>query len=348
MFSFLRYVLPACFLLISTTTIAAEPSPSPWLFTPTVSSDPKVGTAVGAMGAYLHKFDKHSPASMFGATASYSSTKSVKGGVFGRAYLNNDTQRIMGGLFGGYINNDYQDFLGSGLPVSTNDDMRFAALRYLHRVAGDWFLGGHVISTNYQISSDDPFTGDMLDLLGLTGFRSNGLGLVIQHDTRDNQNSPSIGHNLEAFNVAFREGLGGDVSFDSYTGSYAGFHNFDSPHVLAYRVKGRWTSDAPKSGYSSIELRGYTRGQYLAPHSTLAEVEGRFHIKGRFGANLFSGIACLYGSGTGCGNSENLYPNIGAGLTYQLKPEEKMVVRAEYAQGKSGNKGFYLQFGQAF
>ena len=49
---------------------------SPWLLTPTISSDPKLGSAVGFMGAYLKKFDDESPASMFGVMGSYSDTDS--------------------------------------------------------------------------------------------------------------------------------------------------------------------------------------------------------------------------------------------------------------------------------
>ena len=48
---------------------AAEKRESPWLLTPLVTSAPKFGTAVGAMGAYLKKFDEASPTSMFGAAA---------------------------------------------------------------------------------------------------------------------------------------------------------------------------------------------------------------------------------------------------------------------------------------
>ena len=36
------------------------------------------------------------------------------------------------------------------------------------------------------------------------------------------------------------------------------------------------------------------------------------------------------------------------GVTYMLKPSEKMVIRAEYALGKSDNSAFYLKFGQPF
>ena len=32
---------------------------------------------------------------------------------------------------------------------------------------------------------------------------------------------------------------------------------------LALEVRNRWTKDAPLSGYSSISLPGYTKGNYL-------------------------------------------------------------------------------------
>ena len=54
-------------------------------------------------------------------------------------------------------------------------------------------------------------------------------------------------------------------------------------------------NDAPSSGLSSIELRGYIRGQYLAEHVTLVEVEERYAFGEKWGLTAFGGIACLYG-----------------------------------------------------
>ena len=45
--------------------------------------------------------------------------------------------------------------------------------------------------------------------------------------------------------------------------------------------------------------------------------------------------------------SDRLFPAGGAGIFYQLN-DEKMVVRADFAIGKDGNRGFYLKFGQPF
>ena len=114
----------AAFLLLSFSAInaetesntASEPVESPWLFTPLVSSAPKFGTSVGAMGAYLHAFDEDSPTSTFGLMAQYSNSESLMGGAFGRTYFDHDRQRLIAGTFFGEINNQYTDFLGSGYP----------------------------------------------------------------------------------------------------------------------------------------------------------------------------------------------------------------------------------------
>ncbi|MEH6472680.1 MAG: hypothetical protein V7752_15660, partial [Halopseudomonas sp.] len=237
---------------------------SPWLAMPTLSSDPKVGTSIGAMGAYIHRFDESSPSSMFGLIGSYSNTDSYIYGAFGRSYFDDDNQRLSGVLINGKIRNEYSDFLGSGLPVQSTDYLNIMALRYYHRVTGQWYLGPQLISTNYAISGDDMLSGEILEQLGLTGFDSNGLGLAVAYDSRDNQNSASEGVNFEFNNVAYRKSFGGDVSFDAYNGKYAAYRLHGNGHVLAMRAEGRWTNNAPSSGYSSVTLRGYTRGQYLA------------------------------------------------------------------------------------
>lgn len=102
-----------------------------------------------------------------------------------------------------------------------------------------------------------------------------------------------------------------------------------------------------------MELRGYVRGQFLAEHSTYIEIEERYALTKIWGINGFTGVGCLYGKNLAknslkCTDSNNLYPNIGGGITYALKPEENIIIRAEVAIAKEGNYAFYLQPGQAF
>ena len=249
---------------------------SPWFVTLLLSSDPKISTAGGALAGYIHQFDEESPPSMFGVTGTYSTTDSWYLGAFAKTHFGKDNHRVTAAVATGEIRNDYSDFLGSGLDVQTTDDLTIYALRYVMRVYGHWYLGPQFISTNYAISGDDFLSGKILEIIGLTGFKSNGLGLIAQYDSRDNQYSPSSGQVFKAHNVAFRETFGGDASFDAYSADYQYYLPHGKGHVLALHVNGRWTHNAPPSGYSSVTLRGYTRGQYLSPHMTLAETDYRY------------------------------------------------------------------------
>ena len=320
---------------------------SPWLITPLVSSDPKISTAAGAMVGYVHQFDEKSPASIMGFAGTYSTTDSWYLTAFAKTHFNEDKHRLTAAAVTGEVRNDYSDFLGSGLSVQTTDDITLYALRYAYRIYGHWYLGPQFISTNYAISGDNFLSGQILEHIGLTGFKSNGLGLYTAYDTRDRQYSPSTGQVFEAHNIAFRESLGGDVSFDALSADYQLFIPHREKHVLATRVRGRWTDDAPPSGYSSVSLRGYTRGQYLAPHMTMIEVDYRYSLYKKWGLAVFAGLAGLYGYSDAENQDDELFPGGGGGVFYQLN-DEGMVVRADIAFGKDENWGFYLQFGHGF
>jgi len=327
---------------------AAGKDRSPWLFLPLFSSAPKLGTSFGAMVGYLHRFDDVSPTSTFGAMGTYSNTESLTIAAFSRMYFDQDKQRLLLGAVHGEVNNEYADFLGTGYEVKTTDNIYAIFARYLYRIKNHWFAGSQVVSTNYAISGNDYFSQEFLERIGLTGFSSNGIGIVVELDTRDSQNAPANGSWINFNNIAFREGLGGDYTFDAYSFTAKKFFQHGKGNVLASRIDGRWTDGAPPGGYSTVTLRGYTMGQYLAPHSTLIEIEERYIIKNRWGGTVFSGVASLYGDDLEPFDKENLYPSIGVGITYMIKVEEKMIARAEFAIGKNENYGFYLKFGYEF
>ncbi|WDP85905.1 MAG: hypothetical protein HUN05_12805 [Desulfobacter sp.] len=291
--------------------------------------------------------DEHSPASIMGGTATYSTTDSYYYGIFAKLHFGRDDHRLLGGIGKGKVRNNYDDFLGSGLPVQTTDDLDVLALRYYKRIKGNWYLGPQGISTNYAISGDNWLSGKIIELIGMTGFKSNGLGLALQYDSRDNQNSPSSGQVFQLHNIAYRQSLGGETSFDAYHADYKFFLGHGKDHVLAFHIQGRWSHNAPSSGYSSVGLRGYVRGQYLAPHMTMMEIEERFSLNKKWGLVAFGGVAGLYGNDRNRDQKEDLFPAGGGGISYLLN-DEKMVGRAEYAIGKEGNQGFYMTFGQPF
>ena len=143
---------------------------------------------------------------------SYSDTDSFVGGLFGDIYLDADTHRIKTGYINGKIRNEYEDFLGTGQTFKTEDTMESFFFRYLHRIKGDWYLGGQLIISDYVIGADGIYD-KILEQIGLTGFQSNGVGLVAELDSRDEPRDPHDGNHFVAHNVAYRESLGGEQSF---------------------------------------------------------------------------------------------------------------------------------------
>lgn len=333
---------------VSDAEVLAETRDSSWLLVPLLSSDPKLGTSLGALAAYLHKFDSVSSVSMFGIGALYTSTESKIGAVFAQTFFGEDHHRLIVFGGGGQINNDYQDFLGTGFPLSTEDHLKALAIRYLYRGYGNWFVGAQAINTNYQIIATDAVGGEFVNAIGLTGFDSVAVGAVVQYDSRDDQNSPSRGWFLDLNNLAYREGLGGSVSFDSYRLKLQGYWPHGTRHVLAARLANQWTVDAPLAGYASIQLRGYTFGQYLGPRTSSLEFDERLRLGERWGATAYAGIACLYGDDMQCDDSRNVFTSVAAGLYFVVKPVEKMVATLEYADGEGENRGVYLRFGWGF
>jgi hypothetical protein len=320
---------------------------SPWLLVPMFSSSPKLGTALGGLGAYMHVFDPESRVSLFGAMYKYTSTHSQIVSAFVRTSSGADHHRIVLIVALGLIKNDYDDYLGTGQPLKTDDDLKAVAGRYLFRVKGDWFIGAQGSAANYQVLGATAEDDLALETLGVRGFESAGLGVTLMHDSRDNEDMPTTGWLLNVNNIAYREALGGAESFDAYRVDLKTFWKHGSGHVLAVRQYNWLTSAAPAAAQATVILRGYKQGQYLSHYMSSLEVEERLSFNARWGATLFGGAAGLYGEAP-VPLERSVYPAFGAGLQFVIKPKERMNVSLEYAQGIEDNHGVYLKLGYAW
>ena len=329
-------------------TATAEKDESPWLIIPTFSLNPKLGGALGGRGAYTHYFDEKSRPSMFGVGAQYTTTESAILSLFARASWNEDKQRVIGLVAGGKIRNDYDDYLGTGVPLKTDDELAAVVGRYLHRVRGDLFLGVQGIYSNYQVLGESASDDQVLDILGLQGFKSAGIGLSIYHDSRDNENSPGKGVLVNVNNIAYRDWLAGSDNFDVYRVETRAFFQHGNGHVLAVRQFNKLTSDAPVGAFAAVQLRGYKAGQYLGEYMSSLEVEERFRLRPRWTSTVFVGVAMLYGDNPSGADFDNPYPDLGAGLQFVLKQKERIVVNLEAALGKDDNYGVYIKLGYAY
>ena len=180
----------------------------------------------------------------------------------------------------------------------------------------------------------------------MKGFDSNGIGAVVQHDSRDNQDMPVKGWMLNLNSIAYRESLGGSDSYDAYRLDTRWFREHAERQVFAVRQSNQFTHDAPLAAYSSIQLRGYKFGQYLGQNMSSLEAENRWLLGQRWGANLFAGVACLYGANIDCG--DETYTSWGAGVQWILKPEAKMIANLELAHGEGDDYAALLKLGYAW
>jgi hypothetical protein len=318
---------------------------SPWLLVPLVSSNPKLGTSFGVMGGYLRTFDPDSRVSIFGVNFQYTTTHSTVAAAVARTSFAADHHRIVGIAVVGFIKNDYEDYLGSGQPLKTNDDLKTLAGRYLYRLKGNWFVGGQGNAANYQVLGESAEDDLILESLGVQGAESAALGAVVMHDSRDNEDMPTVGWFLNLNNLAYREALGGASSSDTYRIDLRAFWRHGRGHVLAFRQFNWLTDDAPSASQASVVLRGYKFGEYLAPYMSSFEAEERLSFTARWGATLFAGVAALYGESGAVSADRDLYPTFGGGIHFVIKPAQRMLVNLEYAQGVEGNHGVFLKFG---
>jgi hypothetical protein len=265
-----------------------------------------------------------------------------------RASWDEDRQRVIAGLVYGYVKNDYDDYLGTGVPLKSNGEMRSFIARYLYRVKGNWFVGGQGLYQNFGVDGETTFDDVVLDTLGVRPYKSGGLGLVVQHDSRDNENMPTQGWYLNLNNMAYRESLGGENDFDVYRVDFRYYMKHGKGNVLAVRQLNHFTNDAPTVSRASVQLRGYKMGQYNSEYMSHIEAEERLRLGEKWTATIFGGVACLYGGGNSCSDSANIYKTWGGGVQYILKPKEGIVMNLEYAQGKGDNYGVILKMGYQY
>ncbi|HWH48377.1 MAG TPA: BamA/TamA family outer membrane protein [Burkholderiales bacterium] len=321
---------------------------SPWLLAPVVNVNPKLGVSLGVLAGYLHYFDQKSRPSIFALTGQYTNTDSIIAGGFAKTSFDEDRQRLIAGLMYGYVKNDYDDYLGTGVPLQSNAELRSFISRYLYRIRGNWFAGVQGVYQNFAIGGETSFDEAVLDILGVKPYKSGGLGLVAYYDSRDDENMPTEGWVLSLNNMAYRDSLGGDDDFDVYRVDIRYFMPHGNGNVFAVRQLNHFTDNAPTQVRAPVQLRGYKLGQYNGAYMSHIEGEERLRLAEKWTATVFLGVACVYGEGKDCSDSSNLYPAAGAGLQYILKPKEGIVMNLEYAQGKAGNYGVYLKMGYAY
>ena len=159
---------------------------------------------------------------------------------------------------------------------------------------------------------------------------------------------PTTGWFGNVNNIAYLEALGGSASFDAYRVDLKTFWK----HGGASRSRGAAIQLAdqrcalrphkPRSTFAATNKANTSRRTCRRSKSKNAS-----RSTPRWGATIFAGAAGLYGEGP-VPLERSLYPVIGAGLQFVLKPAQRMNVNLEYAQGIDDNRGVYVKLGYAW
>ena len=93
-------------------------------------------------------------------------------------------------------------------------------------------------------------------------------------------------------------------------------------------------------------MRGYFNGRYRDNDLMCVQAEYRLHLFKRFSAVGFAGEGDVNGKFSRLSLAYLKYSG-GAGLCFAINKNEKQHIRFDYGTGKD-NRGFYIQFGEAF
>ncbi|WP_157826692.1 BamA/TamA family outer membrane protein [Colwellia sp. 12G3] len=322
--------------------------------------DPTIGTGLVVAGAYYHSQSAgeraSQPASATQVVAAYTNNDSYAYGLIQKNYWQQDTWRFVStaayvALKLTLIDSQYSE---DGSQLDWNIEGTLIKSELLRRFDENWYLGGQIrLINNKQTFSgkvegeafdqaNDPDTKEDSDIA-----KANGLGLLVQYDSRDSQTNPYKGQRFEFDALLNSTSIGSTKTYQSFNLRYRYYHQLANPLVLSLETKGCAKSGhAPLWDYCTIGLRGFSATSYLDKTSFSAQSELRWRAWHDLGLVAFAGIGYNARSiaQLGDNNSVNSY---GLGLRYMLLESQRINFRVDYARSGDDN-ALYVSVAEAF
>ena len=208
-----------------------------------------------------------------------------------------------------------------------------------------WF-GGRWIYTDFnsKLDLDGRFSRLLPDELSQKG---SGLGLVLEHDSRDNIFTPSKGW-LGALDATFYDpDWGSDTRFQSYRSHVFAYWPLANALVLGGRADARAARGrVPFYQVPFIDLRGVPAQRYQDDNTAVLEAELRWDFTPRWAAIGFVGTGRAWGRSTSFSQGDDVVTK-GVGFRYLLASKLGMWVGLDYAKGPEDDV-FYIQVGNAW
>ncbi|UCH74743.1 MAG: hypothetical protein JSU82_02490 [Rhodospirillales bacterium] len=334
---------------------AAEEKDRKYILAPVPIVDPTIGNGLSLAGlvTYAAEEDPDSAAkerrSTIALAIAYTNTDSWMAGGGLKLYLDQDRYRV--GLAAGYANMNLKwygtspdsPFFDNPIDFRTRGGLVDGDVQ--RKVAKNFYLGLAARYIRPTASTKIPI--DVLPELKAT-FNLTGIGLISEYDTRDNTWYPASGSLGTAKLLGYLEALGSDREFGTLDATFAVYRRIADPLVVAGQARVATVGDnTPFFMLSTVNLRGFPRGQYMNETVTQIQAELRWEAWRRIGAVFFGGTGIATRSLDEWGSADRAY-GYGAGVRYRISEVDKMNVGFDVASGSTNDFTVYFRIGEAF
>ena len=262
-----------------------------------------------------------------------------------------------------------KDFgLGPQSTLQLFDQLNYSYLK-LHqtvsrKIARDWYAGiGLRIDYFWRVSDTT------LSSKPVVGFReygfsqsslSNGISLNLLHDTRRNAVHPLAGERY--FQIILRNSsnmFGSSSQWSSLMLDARKYISFprSSNNILAF-----WSYNVLTLGgkppylvlpHTAVDPfkntgRGYIQGRYRGRSMLMQEMEYRFSIteNGFLGGVVYGNVQSVTNAGSN--RFSSILPGYGVGIRIKYNKKSNTNIALDYAWGKDGSRGFFMNLGEVF
>lgn len=227
-------------------------------------------------------------------------------------------------------------------PVTDKGESYTTRFAYFHLNYQRQLIPGIFFGPRYEFRVDDIYRrvpGGILEtsqVAGYDGQRLSGLGLNLNHDTRDNIFQPTKGWNNRFSWMVFASFLGSNFSFNQYNADFRKYFKTSKTHVLALQSWWSFTTGTPPFQHISLiggsdRMRGYFEGRYRDNHAMVHQVEYRLPVYRNLGLVLFTHAGQVAPKVGDFGWKRFRY-GAGFGFRYKLN-EEGLNIRLDIAFG---------------
>jgi hypothetical protein len=265
------------------------------------------------------------------------------GGAGHMGFWDHDRWRYLGFVGRAQLNLDYFSIAGEARAYQL--DAKGLMQQLVRRLGtADWFAGARYtyLSTQSRFRSETPADVPQRGLDSAIG----KLGLVVDHDTRDNIFTPNRGAFFEMEAAFARGAFGSDTSYQTlYARGYSWHPAGD--FVLGVRGDARLSSgDVPFYAQPYVVLRGVPAVRYQDRNALVVEGEARWNVTPRWSAVAFAGLGKAYGRRQTWSQADTAYAG-GAGFRYFIARKLGMYAGLDVARGPE-DTAMYIQVGSAW